>query len=137
MKFHPSQTVGQIAVNFKESIPLFEKYKIDYYSEGGRSLEDACYLAGVALDQLSRELEEAKPIEEEWYTEEPDWPNEPMSELAEYIVKKHHAYTRHQLDLIEKMLSGQASVDSHRGPELEVIHRFFLKFSGDMREHML
>ncbi len=137
MKLHSSQTVGQIAVILKESVPVFNKYKIDYYSEGGRSLENACYLAGAPLEQVTRELEEAPPASEEWYAGEPDWPNAPMCELADHIVKTHHVYTRQQMDRIEKMLEDLAGVDGNRSQALEMVREIFLKMSKDLRDHMV
>jgi regulator of cell morphogenesis and NO signaling len=137
MKLHSSQTVGQIAVILKESIPVFNKHKIDYYSEGGRSLENACYLAGASLEQVMRELEEAPPAGEEWYAEEPDWANEPMSELADHIVKTHHAYTRQQFDRIEKMLDELIGKGGFPHTDLETVRYLFRHMSADQRDHML
>lgn len=137
MKILSSQTVGQIAVQAKESIPVFEKYNIDYSSEGGRSLKDACYLAGAALDQVTRELEGALPVLGEWYTEEPDWSREPMVELVDYIVKNHHVYTRRQLDVIEKLMGDLEKPDFDQNPELAWVRRFFTKWSREMRDHLL
>jgi regulator of cell morphogenesis and NO signaling len=136
MNIHPSQTVGQIAVTFKEAIPVFEKYKIDYVNQGSRSLKDACYMAGIPLEKVLEELEESPPPKEEWYASEPDWRNEPMAELTDHIIKTHHVFTRLQLEKIEElldnlMLPGPAPVEVVR-----VIHGFFHNMAQDLRAHM-
>ncbi len=135
MKIDPSLTVGQIAVALKESIPVFEKHKIDYFSQGGLSLREACYLAGVPPEEVRAALEDVVPSAREWYAER-DWAREPMAELADYLVRTHHAYTRRQLDLLEKMLE-QSMVSGNQGPEGEWLQRLFLRFSHDFRNHML
>jgi regulator of cell morphogenesis and NO signaling len=136
MKINPSQTVGQIAVNLKESIPVFEKYKINYYNQGSRSLKDACYLAGVPLEGVSLELEALVPSPGEWYLEEKDWRNEPMGEVADHIVKTHHPYVRKQLDRIEKILEDLVRPSLSPVPEIPLVRSFFMDMSRDLRIHL-
>jgi len=136
MKIHPSQTVGQIAVNFKEAIPVFEKYKIDYATQGGRSLKDACYMAGIPFEKILQELEQLPPRGEEWYAAEPDWRNEPMSELTAHIVKTHHVFVRRHLEKIEELLDRLAASDLPPGSPVSAILGFFPNMAKDLLAHL-
>ncbi|HJT23457.1 MAG TPA: DUF542 domain-containing protein [bacterium] len=137
MKIHPSLTVGQIAVNLKENIPVFEKYKIDYFNQGGHSLKDACYVAGVPLEKVLQELEALPMLKEEWYASEPDWRQEPMAVLTDYIIRIHHVYTRLQLERIEKLLDGLMATKPSATDAVSVLHGFFIHMAQDLRAHLL
>jgi regulator of cell morphogenesis and NO signaling len=136
-KLDPNLPVGQIAVEYRESIPLFERYGIDYYTQGSRSLRDACYLANVPLPDVLVSLEKLEPLRKEWYLEERDWRDEPMSALVEHIQEVHHVYARTQMDRIETMLEHMASIDSERSPLLYEIHKLFIKMAEEFRDHLL
>lgn len=136
MKIHPSQAVGQIAVNFPESIPVFEKYKIDYSTQGERSLKDACYMAGLSLEKLTGELEEFHPVKEEWYSAEPDWHNEPMAEVIDHIVKTHHVFVRRQLGKIEVLLDRLMEAGAAPGSAVFMLRDFFRNIYRDTLAHM-
>lgn len=136
MKIHPSQTVGQIAVSFPESIPVFEKYKIDYANQGGRSLKDACYMAGLPFEKIRKELERFHPVKEEWYAAEPDWRNEPMAEVIDHIVKTHHVFVRRQLEKIEVLLDRLMEAGAAPGSPVIILHDFFHNIARDTLAHM-
>ncbi len=136
MKIIPSQTVGLIAVNLKESIPVFEKYKINYYNQGSRSLKDACYLAGVSLEQVSLELETLVSTSGEWYLDKKDRRNEPMVAVMDHNVKTHHHYIRKQLDRIEKMLETLMNPTRPPVPVVSQIRPFFDDMSRNLKIHL-
>ncbi len=136
-KLDPTLPVGQIAVEYRESIPLFERYGIDYYTQGSRSLRDACYLANAALPDVLTSLEKLEPSRQEWYAQERDWREEPMSALVEHIQKVHHVFARAQMDRIENLLEQMASIDSERSPHFYELHKIFLKMAEEFRDHML
>jgi regulator of cell morphogenesis and NO signaling len=136
MKVSPTQTVGQIAVEFKEAIPIFEKYEINYYTGGTRCLKDACYLANVPLEEVTATLEKIESAPKEWYTQERDWRQEPMAELIDYVVNVHHAYTRAQLDQIEKMLARLLVEKGSQNPKLLAVNHLFLKMAEELKDHL-
>ena len=49
--FEPTKTVREYALEIPTSTRIFEKLGIDYCCGGGKSLEDACAQAGVAVDE--------------------------------------------------------------------------------------
>ncbi|HJT24582.1 MAG TPA: DUF542 domain-containing protein, partial [bacterium] len=60
MPIEMTKTVGEIAVEFPASIPVFEELNIDYCCGGNRSLKDACSLAGIPVEKLAESLEKQK-----------------------------------------------------------------------------
>lgn len=137
MKIDTSLTVGQIAAAHQETIPVFDKFKIDYCTQGSRSLKQACYLAGIPLEKIVREFEALAPPAGEWYESEPDWREKPMAELMDHIVSKHHVFTRRQLDLIEKLLEDLMESATLPAPGIARLRELFNDMSRDWRAHLL
>ena len=136
MKINPSQSVGQIAAERREFIPLFEKEGIDYCCEGSRSLKDACYIAGVPLDKIMAALKEIKPESVEWYLAAKDWRKESMASLIEYILQHHHAGCRSQIARITDRIREMSGADQGRHPPLAKLKILFSKMAEEMEEHI-
>jgi regulator of cell morphogenesis and NO signaling len=136
LKIDPGQGVGEIAVILKESIPVFEKYGIDYYCDGGRTLKDACYYVGVPLEEVATALEKLEIPEAGWYVREPDWQKEPMAKLIEYILQTHHAFARAQIKRISNLVGEAASRIEGPPAELAAIQGLFQGMADEMENHM-
>lgn len=130
----PDRAVGQMAVERKEVIPIFEKYGINYYSEGHFSLTEACGIAGVDLDKVLEELSEAPCAPGAWAEGEPDWSRESMASMIEFIVHVYHAPTREKLSEIEAILA-KCSREKMALPRLNFIQGLFLKLDVELRDH--
>ncbi len=134
-KINPSQSVAEIAVEMKESIPLFEKFGIDYCCEGGRTLKDACYYVGIPLEEVTEALEKIEPAPKEWYKER-DWRQEPLAELIGYILKKHHTYARSQMRRVKGLMYKVVTGPGGPPPELATIHSLFNTMADEMENHL-
>jgi iron-sulfur cluster repair di-iron protein len=135
MKINSSQSTGQIAVEMKEGIPIFEKYGINYYTQGDQSLKIACIAANVPLERVESELEKAESMPVQWYSQDRDWRQEPMAILIYYIVHTHHVKTRRELDNIESFFANGPAPDDQPS-ELSLIRTLFLKLDAELREHL-
>ncbi len=105
-------SVRDIAVEYPSAIPALERIGIDYCCHGQHTLAEACTKRNIELAPVLEELasyqqQSVKPVETEWL-------HAPLKELSEYIVKKHHAYTREQLKLIDDLM---AKVEQRHGAE--------------------
>jgi len=49
-------TLEELAIRIPASIPLFEKYGLDYYQHGCQTLREACAGAQLVFDEVDREL---------------------------------------------------------------------------------
>lgn len=135
MEIDHNQTTGQIAVEVKEAVPIFEKYRINYYREGNQTLLEACQAAGASLEQVESELNRLEPVPTEWYTQEPNWRQETMESLIHYIVRVHHVRTRVALDDIERALA-KLSINEAEPSELGIVRTLLLKLDSELREHL-
>jgi regulator of cell morphogenesis and NO signaling len=135
MKISSSQSTGQIAVEMKEAIPVFEKYGINYYTQGDQSLKIACVAANAPLERVESELAKAEFVPVQWYSQERDWRQEPMAILIYYIVHTHHVKTRWELDNIENFFVNRSKTEVEPS-EFNLIRTLFLKLAAELREHL-
>ncbi|MBN9614962.1 MAG: iron-sulfur cluster repair di-iron protein [Acidobacteriales bacterium 59-55] len=126
-------SVRDIAVGYPSAIPEFERIGIDYCCHGQHTLAEACTKRNIELAPVLEKLasyqqRSVKPVETEWL-------HAPLKELSEYIVKKHHAYTREQLKLIDDLM---AKVEQRHGAEhVEVFQlgKAVAVFGSELRHH--
>lgn len=137
MKIDVSCTIGQIAAAQPDSIPVFEKFNIDYCTQGGRSLGHACYVAGVPLAEVVSALESLDPSGEESQGIEKDLRDKPMGAIIEYIVEVHHTYTKQQLDMIEELLDELMESADLPTPGIADLRGQFREMAQNWREHLL
>ncbi|HEX8188928.1 MAG TPA: iron-sulfur cluster repair di-iron protein [Pyrinomonadaceae bacterium] len=127
------KTVREYAAEMPNATRIFEKLKIDYCCGGGRSLEDACALAGVSLDEVARLLEQAAEVAGEM---PPGVQSGTLTELIDYILDTHHAFTRDEMERITALAEKVASKHGGNHPELQGVRKLFLKLCDDLRPHM-
>jgi len=134
MKLEISKTVAEIAVEMPRSIPYFEERGIDYCCGGKKSLRDACSKVGISVGEAVKALEMIAQREEGKDTAS-HWPN--LGTLIQYILDKHHTYTREQLALVSKLGSKVLAVHGNHHPELAAIHRLFEEMAEELIDHLL
>ena len=95
--------VRDIAVAMPTAIPMLERIGIDYCCHGQHTLTEACARKDIALAPVLEELDKLQP--QSTGSEESRWAHAPLKELSEHIVKRHHAYTREHLKLIDTLMA--------------------------------
>jgi regulator of cell morphogenesis and NO signaling len=135
MKIEATRTVGELAAGIPSATRLFEKVGIDYCCGGGRTLTEACAMAGVATEEVARSLEQAEQAHAA-ASEFKDWQSAPLSELISYILSKHHVFTRQELERLERLLSKVCSVHGPKHPELLSINSLFQEMKQELLVHM-
>lgn len=130
-----SKTVREFAVEIPQATRLFEAMGIDYCCGGGKSLRDACTSANISVDEVvSKLLASAK---EGVAAQNSDWSTAPLSDLADYIVAKHHVYIRQELPRLEQLLSKVVSKHSEKHPELKKVQKIFRAVSEELTSHLM
>ena len=133
MKIASDITVGEVVkMNFRTA-SFFQSYHIDYCCGGKQLLTDACNNAGVlvedALKQLTLLLEQQDSDTLYIQNLQPD-------ELADYIVKRHHAYVRTNIPVILQNLLKICEKHGEHHPELYEINEMFNTAAGNLSMHM-
>ena len=127
------KTIREYAVGTPNATRVFEKLKIDYCCGGGRSLGDACAAAGVGVEEVERLLEQAHSFAGDTPA---GLPSGTLSELIDYILEKHHTFTRDEMERITALADKVASRHGGNHPELHGVRTLFLKLCDDLRPHM-
>jgi regulator of cell morphogenesis and NO signaling len=128
-----TQTVGEIALEQPMSIPVFERYGIEYCCGGRMPLAEACELKDVAVEKVVAALEAAsrKPV-----TRARDWSKETLTDLTDHIVARHHSYCKSELVLLSGLAIKVTKRHGGTNPELPIIHAKFAQLAEKLTEHL-
>jgi regulator of cell morphogenesis and NO signaling len=131
-----TKTVRDFAVELPEATRVFEKLGIDYCCGGDKTLRDACLASGVSPDKVVGLLEESRH-EAADSDESINWNSAPLSDLAAYIVNKHHRFTREELLRLRELLAKVCSVHGENHAELHRLRIVFTGLQDELTSHML
>jgi len=133
MTVNTTKTVRELALEVPNATRVFERLKIDYCCGGGRNIAEACAVAGVRVDELSRMLEEAGDVRDEAR----DFATGPLADLIRYILDTHHVYTREESSRIRALLEKVCTKHGGNHPELLEVRSLFLRLDADIQPHLL
>lgn len=128
-----TKTLAQIVNQNYQTASVFEKYSLDYCCKGKRSLQEACQEKNLAVEPIVEELDNvlnqgASPLI--------DFDKLSLSELVDYIVSTHHAYTKKELPQILAYLHKVCSKHGEQHNELFRIFECFAELKEEMEMHM-
>lgn len=125
--------VGEIVKNNFKAATLFQANKIDYCCNGHQSVSEASNKAGIKaellIDQLEEILRDSDPDTE--YINNLD-----LSDLSDYIVKRHHSYVQKNIPFLKENLDKIARVHGENHPELVEVRDHFFASAGELTMHM-
>lgn len=127
------QTLASIATRHHETVPVLEKYHLDFCCKGKRTLSQACTEKGLTTEEIIKELEASVHTK--------DAGNTPFSEmnaeqLVSHILLRHHFYVRQSMPAIEEHLTRVATKHGDRFPYMKNVLQLFTKLKNDMYLHM-
>jgi regulator of cell morphogenesis and NO signaling len=128
-----SKTLAQIVTENHKAATVFEKYKLDFCCKGKRSLAVACEEKQLQADAVAAEIEN---ISQQPLQIINDFNSFSLTELVEYIVSTHHAYTKRELPQIFAYLQKVSSKHGERHNELYRIFESFANLKEEMEMHM-
>jgi len=131
-----SKTVAEYAIEHPSSKRVFEKLKIDYCCGGKISLDEACSKNDISVSELSELLETEQQRSTNGFSE-PDHSSMSLASLADYIVKKHHIFTRDEDTRIAALLEKVCRVHGAHNPKLMEIEMIFGSLRLELENHML
>jgi len=133
MKNITDQTLATIVTNNHSTVPVLEKYHLDFCCKGKRTLAQACSEKGLPLETIAMELELATTKETQNKI-----PFTAMSdeEIISYILIHHHFYVKQSLPAIMAHLEKVASKHGDRYPYMIEVLMLFKAINDDMLSHM-
>lgn len=96
-------TLTELAIFLPETITFFEKYNLDYYQNGGITLESACEKGNLNFHQIDSELNQW--IEENHEPLLPKLQDFSVQQLIQYIDTTFHAKEEEDLTRVKTVLS--------------------------------
>jgi len=130
-----SKTVREFAVEVPQATRLFETLGIDYCCGGGQTLRDACASANVSVDEVVGKL--VASVKQSAASPAADWASANLTDLADYIVTKHHAFVRQELPRLEQLLNKVAAKHGETHPELIKIRSIFRSVNDELTSHLM
>jgi regulator of cell morphogenesis and NO signaling len=127
------QTVRELALQVQGATRVFERAGIDYCCGGGRTLLDACGVAGVSPDEM---LSALRSLEERPAGAELEFTTMSLTELAGHIVETHHLFTTLELARLGHLLDKVRSKHEGNHPEVADVASAFARLRADLIPHM-
>jgi regulator of cell morphogenesis and NO signaling len=135
MDVSPRTIVRDLVLERPNAMRVLAGFHIDFCCGGNRSLDDACRLAEVPVDQVLNALVEARRREAEPDTR--DWRDVPTDELIDYIVDVHHAYTREEIARVSPLMAKVKRRHGPAHPELVEVDELFSAVVREVEPHLL
>lgn len=126
-------TVGSIVAKNFRTADVFKKYKIDFCCKGNRLLSDVCAEKNIDMGALETELALATLYKQQ---EEEQFSGMSLTQLVDYIEKRHHSYVREHAPLLMEYLNKLVRVHGERHPELAEIRSLFAACEQELYLHM-
>ena len=134
MTFDSTTTIRDIATTLPASTRIFEKLKIDYCCGGDKPLSEACKTADIDIDKLTAMLNDISKADAS--NETLDFQNSTASELIDYILEKHHAYTKEEMARLELLVDKVVSVHGKNHSELLGLRDLMNRLFADLKQHL-
>lgn len=126
-----ARCVRDFVLEKPQAARVFESFGIDYCCGGDRPLAAACKAVNRTVGEVTAALESCEPVKPQ-----EDWRNRPLTELAQYIVDKHHAFTQAEINRLADLIAKVVSAHGQNHPELLRVKTTFAPLADELREHM-
>jgi regulator of cell morphogenesis and NO signaling len=131
MATNAERAVRDLVLENPAAARVFEKFGIDYCCGGSQTLGDACKATHHSVEEVTAEIEKSEPT-----TAERDWRNASLTELAQYIVDKHHTFTQAEINRLTDLIAKVVTAHGKNHPELARVQSLFEGLSQELRMHM-
>lgn len=127
------QTLASIVTQHHQTVPVLEKYRLDFCCKGKRTLTEACAEKGLFIEEIMQELENSVHIKEAMII-----PYNEMNaeQLIRHILLHHHFYVRQSMPAIEDHLTKVAAKHGDRFSYMKNVRELFTHLKSEMYLHM-
>ncbi len=136
MNLTTEKTVREVALESPASTRALEKLGIDYCCGGNQTLEQACRIAKVSMDEVLKALE-AAPSAYQPGPSDRDWQGESLTDLISHINSTHHKYVREEIARLGPLFQKVCSVHGQNHPELLRVQGTFGDLAQELVMHLM
>lgn len=128
-----TQTLASIVTKSSASVPVFEKYSLDFCCNGKRTLEEACNSKGLSVNEIAAEL-----ILQMQPRASNQLPFEEMTaeQMISYILIHHHFYVKQSMPQIIFHVEKVVNKHGERFPYMVEVLQLFREIQEEMTAHM-
>lgn len=127
------QTLASIVTAHHQTVPVLEKYHLDFCCKGKRTLAEACREKGLSVEDIMKELEAPSLLKE---TTDTSFAEMDAEQLIQHILFHHHFYLRQSMPSIEEHLTKVAVKHGDRFPYMKNVLDLFSHLKNEMYLHM-
>lgn len=135
MSIDPSQSVGSLVAERITRARVLDDLGLDYCCHGDTPLDAACEALGLNVNDviaaIARSDAETPPVDE------PDYLTMPLSVLADHIETTHHAFMKHEIPRLQRLLAMVVSAHGDRHPELHELGQVFAALCDELTSHFM
>ncbi len=128
-----AQTLATIVTNNHFTVPVLEKYNLDFCCKGKRTLTDACMEKGLSVEKISEELENSLATLQ---NNKMPFTEMTAEQLISYILIHHHFYVKQSMPTILGHLEKVAAKHGAHFPYMIEVLNLFKEINGEMTLHM-
>ncbi|MCG3181792.1 MAG: Iron-sulfur cluster repair protein YtfE [Phycisphaerae bacterium] len=125
--------VGDFVTARPSRARVFEQFGIDYCCGGRTPLAEAAAAKGLDAQVV---LAAIVSHDAQTPSDEINWSNRPMTELADHIEQTHHAYLKAELPRLGQIVAKVAQVHGPNHAELAEVRDVFAGLRNEMEAHM-
>ncbi len=130
-----TKTVREIALEMPVTTRVFEEFKIDYCCHGDTMFDDACRNVGAnpaaVIEKIDGVVDAGRNDGFEWLADAT------LSHLIDYILDKHHVYTKDEIDQLTPLMAKVARRHGEHNPYLLELQSVFQAICDDLGPHMM
>ena len=127
------QTLATIVNNNHQTVPVLEKYHLDFCCNGKRTLAEACTEKGLPLKNIAEELEKKMNAEQSSFL---PFTSMTAEQLISYILIHHHFYVKQSIPAILAHIEKVVTKHADRFPFMVEVLYLFREVAQEMTMHM-
>ena len=127
------QTLASIVTAQHQTVPVLEKYHLDFCCKGKRTLAEACTEKGLAVSDVMKELEASSLTKK--ITDIP-FAEMNAEQLIRHILLHHHFYVRQSMPAVEEHLTKVATKHGDHFPYMKDVLQLFIHLKNELSLHM-
>jgi regulator of cell morphogenesis and NO signaling len=132
---YAKQLIGTLVEQHRSRARVFERFGIDYFFEGSRSVAEVCSVVGADLNTVCHDLEQCDASDT--HCESNEWLKARLTDLVDQIIERHHSYLREELPWLKDLLDLLVRRYGKQHPEMNDLREVLSDVQYNMHAHMI